>query len=87
MNTIDEIVRVNRLRWWDHVTRMGHNRLPKRLMNAEAEGKRSRGKPMRRWLASVQNDFKLRGFTSDEASQLAPNRGSWRALSRGLAPD
>lgn len=71
---MDEVIRVNRFRWWGHVTGMGHNRLTKRLMNSEEEGKRSHGRRSRWWSVSVQNDFQV--LTSDEASMLALNRGS-----------
>ena len=83
MNTIDGAVRANRLRWWGHVTRMGEARLPKRLMGSAVEGRRSRGRPRRRYLDSVRNDFEVIGLTSEAASKLALNRGPWRSYIRG----
>ena len=83
MNTIDGAVRANRLIWWGHVTRMGEARLPKRLVGSAVEGRRSRGRPRRRYLDSVRSDFEVIGLTSEEASKLALNRGSWRSFIRG----
>ena len=82
MNTLDEAVRMSRLRWWGHVKRMGEERIPKRLMSSAVEGKRSRGRPRRQWLDSVLNDLKVRGVEDQEAAVLTGNRGSWRRLVR-----
>ncbi|XP_049852673.1 uncharacterized protein LOC126333149 [Schistocerca gregaria] len=84
MNSIDAAVRMNRLRWWGHVTCMGEARLPKRLMGSAVEGRRSRGRPRRRYLHLVKNDFVVIGLTSEEAPMLALNWGSWRNFIRGL---
>ena len=82
INTIDEAVRMSRLRWWGHVMRMGEGRLPRTIMNSAIEGKRGRGRPRRRWLDSVSNDFMVRGVEAEEAIALSANRGGWRRLVR-----
>ena len=38
-----------RLKWFDHVQRMGDEREVKRIMNAEMEGRRPVGRPRTRW--------------------------------------
>ena len=41
-----DIIRERRLRWLDHVGRMGNERLPKRMLFARIEeGQRNRGRP------------------------------------------
>ncbi|XP_067001635.2 LINE-1 retrotransposable element ORF2 protein isoform X1 [Anabrus simplex] len=80
MNSMDEAVRINRLRWWGHVRRMEEDWLPRRIMDSVMEGKRSRGRPRRRWLDSVSNDLKIRGIELNETTTLIANRGLWRRL-------
>lgn len=84
MNTTDEAVRANRLRWWGHVTRMGEATLPERLRDLAVGDKRSRGRPRRRYWDSVKNDSEVTSLTSDETPMLALTRGSWRILLGGL---
>ncbi len=57
VDSIEEAARKSRLRWWGHIQRMRDNRLPKQILGAGDVGKRSRGRPRRRWLDSVRNDL------------------------------
>lgn len=58
---IDEAARKSRLRWFRHVQRMNESRLPKLILDAEANGQRGRDKPRRRYLDSFKCDLKERG--------------------------
>lgn len=45
---------------------MGELRLPKRILTAEANGQRGRGRLRRRFLDSVKNDLNMRGLELNE---------------------
>jgi len=54
------IVRVTimrRIRWVVHVARMGERRGVCRVLVGKPEGKRPRGRPMRRWEDNIKMDF------------------------------
>src|SRR3978361_913526 len=79
VDSIDEAARKSRLRWFGHVRRMNESRLPKLLLNAEANGRRGRGRPRRRYLDSVKCDLNEKGHEwNDETQDLALDRLCWR---------
>ncbi|XP_031634412.1 uncharacterized protein LOC116347821, partial [Contarinia nasturtii] len=59
--SVDEVARMSRLRWFGHVQRMGELRLSKKILYADADGPRNRGRPRRRYLDSVKCDLDVRG--------------------------
>ena len=52
--TIIETVRLNRLRWFGHVQRMGENRIPKMVLYMNLGTTRLRGRPRNRWQDEVR---------------------------------
>ena len=66
---------------------MRDNRLPKQILSARDVGKRSRGRPRRRWLDSVRNDLECRDLDFDRAITMARDRRVWREVVRGNSPD
>jgi hypothetical protein len=54
-------IKVRRLEWLGHVTRMEDTRLPKMVLNAKPEGRRGVGRPRLRWLDDVEADTKVLG--------------------------
>jgi len=54
--TIIETIRLNRLRWFGHVQRMGENRIPKRVLYINLGATRLRGRPRNRWQDEVRED-------------------------------
>jgi hypothetical protein len=59
---------------------MEEERVVYRVLVGKPEGKRSLGRPRRRWEDNVRMDFKEVGFGCDEWIGLAQDRDRWRAL-------
>jgi hypothetical protein len=78
--TITETVRLNRLRWFGHVQRMGKNRIPKKLLYRTLEMKRLRGRPRNRWQDEVRDDGRLVGGKGWK--ERVYNREEWKKLLR-----
>jgi hypothetical protein len=55
--SIIRIIKPRRMRWADHVARMGENRVAYRLLVGKPEGKRPLGRPRRRWVDNIKMDF------------------------------
>ena len=53
------IILLKRLQWAGHVYRMQDQRIPKKIMNATFDGKRSQGRPKNRWEDAVRKDAHL----------------------------
>ena len=47
--TITETIRLNGLRWFGNVQRIGENRIPKKVLYMNLERTRLRGRPRNRW--------------------------------------
>ena len=54
--TIIETIRLNRLRWFGHVTRMEGNRIAKRVLYMNLGTTRLKGRPRNRWQDEVRED-------------------------------
>ena len=59
---ISKKVQESRLKWYGHVSRREDEYVGKRVMRMEVPGKRRIGRPKRRWLDSIWNDFVGEGF-------------------------
>jgi hypothetical protein len=59
--TITETIRLHRLHWFEHVRRMEHNRIPKRVLGMNLKSTRSRGRPRNRWQAEVREAGRIVG--------------------------
>jgi hypothetical protein len=51
---IIRIIKSRRMKWVDHVVRMGEKRNACRLLVGKPEGKRPLGRPRRRWLDNIR---------------------------------
>jgi hypothetical protein len=51
-------IKSRRMRWAGHVARMGEGRSVYRVLVGESEGKRSLGRPRRRWEDGIKMDRK-----------------------------
>jgi hypothetical protein len=58
---LTKYIRINRLHWAGHVTRMSDDRITERVFIARPEGKRGIGRPKMRWRDSVDQDAEAVG--------------------------
>lgn len=70
-------VKILKLKWAGHLTRMEETRAPKRIYKAQFEGRRTRGRPRQRWRDNVEADAReVLGIRSWE--RIAKEREDWR---------
>jgi hypothetical protein len=55
--SIIRVIKSRRMRWVGHVARMGEKRNAYRLLVGKPEGKRSLGRPRRRWVDNIRMDL------------------------------
>ena len=72
------MIKSRRMRLAGHVARMGERRGVYRVLVGKPEGKRSLGRPRRRWEDIM--DLQKVGCGSMDWIELAQNRNKWRAL-------
>ena len=79
-------IKAHRLRWLEHVERMGQHGVLKKVLNVKPEGSRSVGRPRQRWLDSVENDLRSLSIRN---WRLASSREEWRkqVVDKALAPN
>jgi len=74
------VITSRRMRWAEHVTRMGEETEVYRVLVGKPEGKRPLGRPRRRWLDNIKMDFQEVGCGYMDWIGLARDRYSWRTL-------
>ena len=79
---ISKKVQESRLKWYGHVLRREEEYVGKRVMVMEVPGKRTRGRPKRRWLDNIKNDLSERELSGEEAQ----DRVQRRRLIRNINP-
>jgi transcription termination factor 2 len=67
------------MRWGGHVARM-KKRNAYRILVENPEGKRSRGRPRRRWKNNIKMDLRQKGWGGTDWIDLAQDRDPWRDL-------
>ena len=70
----------SRMRWAGHVARRGARRGVYRVLVGNPEGKRSLGRPRRRWEDNIKMDLQEVGCGGMGWIELAQDRDRWRAL-------
>jgi hypothetical protein len=78
--SITRIIKSRRMRWADHVARMGAKRNAYRLLLGKPEGKRPLGRPRSRWVDNIRMDLGEEGWSDVDWIGLAQDRNRWRAL-------
>ena len=73
------VVKSRRMRWAEHVARMGEGRGVHRVIVGKPEGKRPLGRPKLRWEDNIKMDLREVGGVGDWM-ELAQDRDRWRAL-------
>jgi hypothetical protein len=76
---IVRVIKSRRMRWAGHVARMGEGKGVYRLLVGRSEGKRSPGRPRRRWEYNIKMDLRETGVDGANWIQLAQDRVRWRA--------
>jgi hypothetical protein len=74
------MIKLRRMRWAGHVTRMGEKRNAYRILVGKPEGKRPLGRPSRRREDNIMMDLREIGWGGMDWIDLAPDRDQWRAL-------
>ena len=77
-----EDLRQKRLRWFGHIVRRDDGVEIKKVLALKIEGRRKRGRPVKRWIDVVEEDMGKRGVVQQDAG----DRASWRRRAvKGLA--
>ncbi|KAI5751754.1 hypothetical protein M8J77_010552 [Diaphorina citri] len=71
-----------RLQWYGHVMRRDREYVGKRVRQIQVEGRRTRGKPKKKWEHCVNKDLEEKGLSEENAN----NRGRWKLLSKNADP-
>ena len=77
------VVRVKkskRIKWAEHVARMGEKRGVYRVLVGKPEGKRPLGRPRPRWEDDIKIDLQEFGCGGMDWIEVAHGRDRWRAL-------
>ena len=74
------MVKSRRMRRAGHVARMGEGRGVHRVLVGKPGGKRTLGRPRRRWEDNIKMDLQEVGGVRGDWMELAQDRDSWRAL-------
>ena len=78
-NTV-RVITSRRMRWAEHVARMGEGRGVYRVLVGKPEGKRPLGRPRRRWVDNIRMDLQEVGCAYMDWIGLAQDRDRWRKL-------
>ena len=73
------VVKSRRMRWAGNLVRMGEGRGVHNVLVGKPEGKRSLGRPRRRWEDNIKMDLQEVGGGGDWM-ELAQDKVMWRAL-------
>jgi hypothetical protein len=82
--SIIRIIKSRGMRWAGHVARMGKKRNAYRILMENPDGKRSLGRPRRRWVDYIKMDLREIGCDGRAWLDLAQDRDQWRALVRAV---
>jgi hypothetical protein len=74
------MIKPRRTTWAGNVARMGEKRNAYGILVGKPEGKRSVGRPRRRWVDNIKIDFRETGWDGMDWIDMAQDRDQWRAL-------
>jgi len=74
------VIKIRRLAWLGHVSRMNEIRSVKKIFEGKLEGRRGRGRPRLRWLNDVEDDLRKLGLKGWRMKAL--NREEWVSIIR-----
>jgi hypothetical protein len=73
-------IKSRRMRWAEHVARMGEKRIARRIKVGTPEGKRQLGRRRHRWVHNIEMDLREIEWVDMDWIDLAQDRDQWRAL-------
>jgi len=74
------VIKIRRLQWLGHVSRMNETRCVNKIFEGKLEGRRGRGQPRLRWINNVEDD--LQKFSVKCWRTKALNREEWAPIIR-----
>jgi hypothetical protein len=77
---IVRVIKARRMRWVEHVARLGDVRGAYEILVGRPEGRRPLGRPSRRWEDNIKIDLGEIGFGDVDWIHWAQDRDRWRAL-------
>ena len=77
---IVRVIKSRRIRWAEHVARMGEERGAYRVLVGKPEGKRPLGRPRCRWVDNIRMELQEVGCAYMDWIGLAQDRDRWRRL-------
>jgi Reverse transcriptase (RNA-dependent DNA polymerase) len=80
-------IKIRRLQWFGHVSRMDSNRIPNLALHAQLEGQRNTGRQRARWRDGVIEDIRKTGSNITEALSKVKDRVKWKAFVRTYRRD
>ena len=74
------VIKPRRIKWAEHVARMGEERGAYRVLVGKPRGKRPLGRPRLRWVDNIRMDLQEVGCGHVDWIGLAQNRDGWQKL-------
>jgi len=84
--TAEEEIGKRRWRWIGHTLRKENNCIPKKALDWNPQGKRTRGRPRLTWRRIREGDVKRSGKSWKEIKKIAQDRKEWKGFVGGLYP-
>jgi hypothetical protein len=78
--SIVRVIKSRRMRWAGHVARTWEGRGVYRVLMGRPEGRRTLGRPRRRWEDNIKMDLREVGCGCVDWMEVAQDRDRWRAL-------
>jgi hypothetical protein len=79
-HNIVRVIKSRRLRWAEHVVRMEECRSAFKIVIGKPTGKRSLGRPRRRWVNNIRMDLEEIGINAGNWVDSEKDRNYWRVL-------
>jgi len=76
---IVRFIKSRRIAWLGHVMRMDDKKTPKRILHWKPIGKRTRGRPRKRWIAGIEEDLQIIGVR--RWRKQSEERAEWNKIS------
>ena len=83
---VEEEIGKRRWRWMGHTLRKENNSIPKKALDWNPQGKRTRGRPRLTWRRIREGDVERSGKSWKEIKKIAQDRKEWKGFVGGLYP-